>query len=231
MGTFLYLIPELILVTTALVVILEMVHLRRVSEPTRVPIYTAIVGLLATVVAGVVTLSFVPGSEVVADHLALFGRFFVPLIGLGLIGSARGQRTTHAAEYIGVMLLALVGLMIVFQASDLVLLLVALELISIPTYVLLFLRSDRHGGDGGDGEVFFLGDCRVGGDGLRDRVCLRRDRRDAAGGDRPVVKRNARDDARRVPRVRGVDRGRLVVGRSGIQDGGRAVSLLRAGRL
>ena len=53
--------------------------------------------------------------------------------------SFRPLRLSGAAEYAGSLLLTIAGLMLVFDAGELVLLFVALELISIPTYVLLYL--------------------------------------------------------------------------------------------
>jgi NADH-quinone oxidoreductase subunit N len=51
--------------------------------------------------------------------------------------------SSTAAEFYGMLLFILAGLMLVSAANDLVLLFVALELISIPTYVLLYLgRND-----------------------------------------------------------------------------------------
>ncbi len=52
-------------------------------------------------------------------------------------------RSGGASEYAASLLLTVAGLMLVAAAADLVLLFVALELISIPTYILLYLgRSD-----------------------------------------------------------------------------------------
>ena len=49
-----------------------------------------------------------------------------------------------ASEYFGALMLVTAGMMLVARANDLVLLFVALELVSVPLYVLLFLgRRDR----------------------------------------------------------------------------------------
>lgn len=64
--------------------------------------------------------------------------------GLLVLLSMRGQRESKtAAEFYGMLLLILSGLMLVSVAGDLVLMFLALELISVPTYVLLYLgRND-----------------------------------------------------------------------------------------
>ncbi|HEX3999659.1 MAG TPA: NADH-quinone oxidoreductase subunit N [Pirellulales bacterium] len=60
--------------------------------------------------------------------------------------SANSPSVRPAAEYVGSLLLLVAGLMIVAVAYDLVLLFVGLELISIPTYILLYLgRRDPYG--------------------------------------------------------------------------------------
>ena len=51
----------------------------------------------------------------------------------------RPLATGGTSEYLGTLLLAVAGVMLVAGAGDLVLLVVGLELISIPTYILLYL--------------------------------------------------------------------------------------------
>ncbi|MFV1964139.1 MAG: NADH-quinone oxidoreductase subunit N [Pirellulaceae bacterium] len=53
--------------------------------------------------------------------------------------AARTARRDLSSEILGTLMLLIVGLMLVARANDLVFLFVSLELISIPTYVLLFL--------------------------------------------------------------------------------------------
>ncbi len=67
----------------------------------------------------------------------LLGALFV------LISMQAQSESKSAAEFYGMLLLVLSGLMLVSAASDLILMFLALELISIPTYVLLYLgRKD-----------------------------------------------------------------------------------------
>ena len=78
------------------------------------------------------------------DALAQLGRRLALGLGALLLLTASRPRSAATAEYIGLMLLAVAGTMLSTVAGDLVLLFVALELISIPTYVLLYLgRRDQ----------------------------------------------------------------------------------------
>lgn len=90
-----------------------------------------------------------PGLEasgpIVLDYLGFVLRLLAVLVGsLFTMIAARTVRKELASEYIGTLMLLVVGMMLVARANDIVILFVGLELISIPTYVLLFLgRRDR----------------------------------------------------------------------------------------
>ncbi len=108
--------------------------------------------------------SAVAGGPLNVDQLAWLGRWLALALGALLVllasrplessrhtpcagaGPADGVGGLHSggtSEYVGSLLLTVAGLMLVAAAADLVLLFVALELISIPTYILLYLgRSD-----------------------------------------------------------------------------------------
>jgi NADH-quinone oxidoreductase subunit N len=80
------------------------------------------------------------GAAVNLDALAIGMRILIILAGLMLIGMAHDQVDDgRASEFFGAILLVQAGAMIVTAANDLVLLFVALELVSIPTYLLLYL--------------------------------------------------------------------------------------------
>ena len=64
--------------------------------------------------------------------------------------------TGGTAEYLGTLLLAIAGLMLTAAAGDLVLLFVGLELISIPTYVLLYLGRRDAASQEAAAKYFFL---------------------------------------------------------------------------
>jgi len=80
------------------------------------------------------------GGPLTVDALAYFGRWLALALGaLLLLLASRPLDTPGTPEYVGSLLLAIVGLMLVCGAGDLVLLFVGLELISIPTYIMLYL--------------------------------------------------------------------------------------------
>ena len=79
-------------------------------------------------------------SPVIADPLSAFGRWFALAVGAVMVLMAwRPLATGATPEYIGSLLLVIAGLMLVAVASNLVMIFVGLELISIPTYILLSL--------------------------------------------------------------------------------------------
>ena len=105
----------------------------------------------------------VTGGPLTADALAYYGRWLGLLFGGLLVLSTARPFSDGTPEYVGSLLLAVAGLMIVAGASELVLLFLGLELIAIPTYILLYLGR-RDGASQEDGaaqeataKYFFLG--------------------------------------------------------------------------
>jgi NADH-quinone oxidoreductase subunit N len=90
------------------------------------------------------------------DELAWLTRWLALGVGVLLLLSAAGRNSEATAEYIGSLLLTVAGLMLVGVAGDLVLLFVALELISIPTYVLLYLGRRDAASQEAAAKYFFL---------------------------------------------------------------------------
>jgi NADH-quinone oxidoreductase subunit N len=83
-------------------------------------------------------------QSISADRFANTLRFAV--LGVGIVFTMIAMRTSEQGEssqFMGSLLLILAGLMLVALAGDLVLLFVGLELISIPTYVLLLLGRSQ----------------------------------------------------------------------------------------
>jgi NADH-quinone oxidoreductase subunit N len=96
-------------------------------------------------------------GPVIVDLFGYTARWAILIAGLLLIVLSDRPRTAHqAAEYTGSMLLILAGLMLAVTANDLVLVFVGLELVSIPTYVVLYLG--RHGSSAQEAtaKYFFL---------------------------------------------------------------------------
>src|SRR5262245_4365215 len=88
-------------------------------------------------------------GPVVIDPMSLGLRWLALLVGIVFtLIAARLADVDFASEYLGCLILVVAGLMLTAAANELVLLFLGLELISIPTYVLLFIgRRDRASGE------------------------------------------------------------------------------------
>jgi NADH-quinone oxidoreductase subunit N len=97
------------------------------------------------------------GGPVTMDPLAYYGRWLALALGALLVLMAfRPLETPGTPEYVGSLLLAVAGVMLVCSAGNLVLMFVGLELISIPTYILLYLgRRDAQSQESA-AKYFFL---------------------------------------------------------------------------
>lgn len=132
-----YLLPELVLVLTATGIYLAGAFL----PPGRSWSATGLGGLL--VAAALLARSWnATGTSgpLATDPLAFFGRALAILVGgLFLLLLMRQAEGDDGPELAGTLLLVVAGLMMVASAAELILLFVGLELISIPTYVLLYI--------------------------------------------------------------------------------------------
>jgi NADH-quinone oxidoreductase subunit N len=88
-------------------------------------------------------------GPILIDPLALGIRWLALLVGLMFtLATARLAEEDIASEFFGCIMLIAAGIMVTAVANELVLLFLGLELLSIPTYVLLFLgRRDRASGE------------------------------------------------------------------------------------
>ena len=86
-----------------------------------------------------------PSGPLAIDALGYGVRVVSLLIGIlftGLYWKGTDRRLT--SEFLGTLMMAIAGLMLVSRANHLIVLFLGLELVSIPTYILLFLsRSDQ----------------------------------------------------------------------------------------
>ena len=79
-------------------------------------------------------------GPVVVDYLGYWLRCAALIVGvIFTLVAARAANERLASEYMATLMLLVLGLMLVARANDLILLFVSLELISIPTYVLLYM--------------------------------------------------------------------------------------------
>jgi len=99
----------------------------------------------------------VHAGPVAVDPLASYVRWFALAAGLLFVGlTARPQASRVTPEFTGSLLLAVAGLMLTAAAADLVLLFVGLELVSIPTYVVLYLGRRDAANQEATAKYFFL---------------------------------------------------------------------------
>jgi NADH-quinone oxidoreductase subunit N len=139
-SVFVHVVPETVLVGTAcLQFLFSCVYNRRWLWA-----LVAVGGLIASLlVAGLqrpAGVTVVEAAPVYTDALAGLSRWIALLSGLILIGVSWPEVPSYrAAEYYGCLLTLIAGVSLVGRANDLLTLFLALELVSIPTYVLLYL--------------------------------------------------------------------------------------------
>ncbi len=160
--TVVHFLPELILVIAGTLIYLSGAFFNRTTQPT----------LLALIALSIIFLVLgSQGGQLVKDgqfqnqysgplYIDLFGhtaQWFILLAGLLLVLlTRRSGDDPLRAEYTGSLLMLLAGLMICARANDLILLFVGLELVSIPTYVLLYLGRSGSATQEATTKYFFL---------------------------------------------------------------------------
>jgi NADH-quinone oxidoreductase subunit N len=151
LGTFSYLFPEAILVVAACALFL--------AGPGRLSRHSS--GLIATcaLVSALIAACFGPqgtAGVVSLDNLALFIMILALAGGAVLVLAVWNEvRDSAAAEYHGCLLVMIAGMCLTGSARELITLFLALEMISIPTYVVLYLP--RGGGPGHEAALkYFL---------------------------------------------------------------------------
>ncbi len=97
------------------------------------------------------------GAVALNDAMAGYGRMFFLLTGLVILGLAHNQvDDERAPEFFGSILMIHAGAMLVCASNELVFLFVGLELVSIPTYVLLYLSRRTEATQEAATKYFFL---------------------------------------------------------------------------
>lgn len=146
-STLYLLSPEILLVLVAVAIYVV----------GRAPARLAAAALIAAAV--ILPLSAAHGDygPVVCDGLALFVRGLTLATGLLLLLSSTGPRAENTRpEYIGSLLLAVAGVMLAASANELILVFLGLELVSIPTYILLYLARRDAASHEATAKYFFL---------------------------------------------------------------------------
>lgn len=158
-GIFQYLVPEMILAATACLVFL--------GGTFRADRHLWGCGALAGLVAALAALHWGPNTgpahadltivPLLFDPLANFGRCLALLAGmLFVLLSWNELDDRHAADWHACLLILIGGIGLTAAANDLVTLFLALELISIPTYVLLYLPRHDDAAQEASIKYFFL---------------------------------------------------------------------------
>jgi len=113
--------------------------------------------VIAAILLGFQEVRATSDSVLAADPLTQFARWLALAFGaLLVLQAAHPSARSGTAEYVGSLLLAVAGVMIAVAAKDLVLLFIALELISIPTYILLYLGPGDAASQEAAAKYFFL---------------------------------------------------------------------------
>jgi NADH-quinone oxidoreductase subunit N len=152
-GTLHLLLPELILLGVAVLMVLWACFASVITAEARARyrVQTVWVGALALLAAGAVYFIWPAEVEVDAARVAFLNDSFAEvlrpvglIVGLILlIFTAEQLHERYSAEQIACLLIIIAGANLVATANDLIALFVALELVSIPTYILLYLsRKD-----------------------------------------------------------------------------------------
>lgn len=163
------LVPEAALIVVAVATMIAGAFVRATSLWR----YVALAGLLlaAALLAGGGELSAGDGLEaqdaidadtwtsgpVLVDPFAMAVRWLALVSGALLVMSVpRDSAPGHLAEYFGALLLAVGGAMLAASAGDVVLLFLSLELVSIPTYLLLLVARRSPQAEEAGAKYFFL---------------------------------------------------------------------------
>jgi len=138
--TLLILLPEILILLSATTMMTAGAFIK---APRRVWCLTSVVTLLVALVALVLLRKSVTdpyGSVALNDAMSGYGRLFFVLTGIIILAMAHDQvDDARAPEFFGSLLFINAGAMLVTAANELVFLFVGLELVSIPTYLLLYL--------------------------------------------------------------------------------------------
>ena len=137
-------IPEIIVVCTGIIVVMHSVFIGKSFDKAIAPV--SAVGLIASGAAVILynwnNLNSSFNSSFLVDNFSIFFRLFTLVTALLIIGLApnyiKGSMTIkrNLGEFYFLILMVITGTMLMSAAGDLVMLFIALELVSMPTYIL-----------------------------------------------------------------------------------------------
>src|SRR5262245_39562547 len=159
-ASFDAIVPVLVIALGGLVVLLaESFRLKNERMP--------IAGLPIIVLVGAAVASVFPWDRnsasfgvVTADNYALFVNLVIVAVGIRTVFLSAQTVARHglpAGEYYALVLFSIVGMMLMVQATDLLLLFLALETMSIAVYVLTGIRRDQPASTEAAFKYFLLG--------------------------------------------------------------------------
>ena len=138
--TALILIPEIILLLTAMGMMTASAFLTRSRRVWCATSAVALVVALVVLISLGGTQTDLYSAVALNDDLSYYARLVLLVTGLVVLGLAHQEPSDdRAGEFFGALLMINAGAMLVASANELVFLFVGLELVSIPTYLLLYL--------------------------------------------------------------------------------------------
>jgi len=152
-ATLYYLLPEIVLIAAAVLIYIAGAFL----STQKAWGWIALAGIILAMIYLGCQNGAKDGGILISDGFTLYIRWLILASGLFLVlMNFRPLISGGTQEAIGSLLLAIAGGMLVVSANDLILLFVALELISIPTYILLYLGPGDVGSQESAAKYFFL---------------------------------------------------------------------------
>lgn len=155
-----YLIPEVVLLLGACLTLIFGADQRSPLAALVSPIafIALLIGFLAALFLQPEAAIVAPLPGLMLNSLSHYTRLITLGIGLAivLVNWAQGSRAERG-EYMGLILLSLMGVMLTASANDLLILFFAIELVSVPTYVLIALSRDDSRAAEASVKYFFLG--------------------------------------------------------------------------
>ncbi len=161
-GTLYLLLPEILLIAAATIIYLVGAFYPRAFRPHLVAGGAIVIAAAAAFYQDAFAVPLTDLGAAIHGPIAhdVFGhtaRWAILLFGLLFVMLTSYSKTVRpAAEYVGSLMLIIAGLMLVATGYDLVMLFVGLELVSIPTYVVLYLGRRDASGQEATAKYFFL---------------------------------------------------------------------------
>ena len=146
MTALILLLPELVLVATALALIMVARHVKHARSAAPVVVIAAVAAIVSGWIFPVAGPKTAFGGTIVGDgYSQFFNVLFAANHVVAALLSVKHVDTEHVppAEYYALLLLASTGMMLAASALDLLILYLGLELMAMCSYILVGIRRDR----------------------------------------------------------------------------------------